>query len=72
MSWPKTGLRELIGLFIDDGSLAVAVVVWIAAAVLIFPALPIDQGGLAVILFAGIAAILVENVVRAARRRPPA
>jgi len=69
MTWILAAARELLGLFVDDGSLALAVLAWIAVAVLAFPALPIDGGWLAVALFVGIALILVENLLRAARRR---
>jgi TRAP-type C4-dicarboxylate transport system permease small subunit len=69
MKWILTAARELVGLFVDDGSLAVAVLAWVAVAALAFPALPIDRGWLAVALFAGIALILVENLLRAARSR---
>ena len=44
MKWLLAAARELVRLFVDDGSLAVA-------------------------LFAGIALILVENLLRAARSR---
>ena len=69
MTWILAAARELLGLFVDDGSLALAVLAWIAVAVLAFPALPIDGGWLAVALFVGIALILVENLLRAARQR---
>jgi len=38
--------------------------------VLAFPALPVDGSWLAIALFAGLALILVENLLRTARRRP--
>jgi len=69
MRWVTDAARELIGLFVDDGSLAVAVLAWVAVAVLVFPLLPVDGGWLAVALFLGLALILVENLLRAARRR---
>jgi len=69
MSWIAGAARELIGLFVEDGSLALAVLVWVAVAVLVFPVLPIDRGWLAIAVFAGLAVILVENLLRAARRR---
>jgi len=70
MGWVRAAIRELIALFVDDGSLAIAVLVWVAVVVLIFPAASLDRGWLAVLLFAGLALILLENVLRAARRRP--
>jgi membrane protein implicated in regulation of membrane protease activity len=71
MRWIADAARELLGLFVDDGSLAVAVLAWIAVAVLVFPRLPIGGGWLAVALFLGLALILAENLLRAARRRRP-
>ncbi|HUL06188.1 MAG TPA: hypothetical protein VLV76_07615 [Candidatus Acidoferrum sp.] len=69
MKWLADAGRELVGLFVDDGSLALAVLAWVAIAVLAFPVLPVDRGWLAVVLFAGLALILVENLLRTARRR---
>jgi len=63
-------LTELVGLFVDDGSLALALVLWCAAVgvmVLSASAVPIPLA--AVALLAGCVAILLVNVVRAARTR---
>jgi len=68
MKWISSAVRELVGLFVDDGSLALAVLIWIAVAALVFPALPIDRGWLATLLFVGLALILVENLLRSGRR----
>jgi len=60
--------RELAGLFIDDGllALAISVVVVFAALVAAFaPALPIAAG---IVLLAGCLGALFSNVVRAAKR----
>jgi hypothetical protein len=58
-------LRELAGLFIDDGSLALAtsvVVVFAALVAAIAPAAPIAA---AVVLLAGCPGVLLSNVMRA-------
>lgn len=68
MTWLKTAWSEFIGLFVDDGSLAVAVLAWLAAAWLLLPRLPLPPALLPVILFAGLALILVESALRGARR----
>ncbi len=70
MKWTLAAGRELIRMFVDDGSLAIAVLAWVATAVLVFPSLPIGRGWLAAALFTGLALILVENLLRAARCRP--
>ncbi len=66
MSVLRTALAELIGLFVDDGSLVVAILGWIGLyALAIHPLL----GGGAMVFAAGCLLILVENAVRSARRR---
>lgn len=66
-------LAEIVGLFVDDGSLALALVLWcggVGAAVLVVPGLPAPLAGAA--LLAGCVGILLANVVHAARKRRPA
>ena len=61
-------LRELAGLFVDDGSLAlaiVAVVVLAGISATLIPDLPLAAGG---ILLLGCLGVLFANVARAARR----
>lgn len=67
MSWLKTIWEELIGLFIDDISLAVALVVWLAAAgvVLQLKWIPTDLQG--PLLTLGLVVIFMENTLRRAR-----
>jgi hypothetical protein len=69
MRWIANAGRELLALFVDDGSLALAVLAWVAITVVAFPMLPVGRGWLAVVLFAGLALILIENLVRTARQR---
>lgn len=69
MSWLKGVARETVGLFVDDGSLAVAIIVWLGLAWLAEAALHVGGTWPGVLLFAGLAAILVENAWRRARRR---
>ncbi|GAC1346843.1 MAG: hypothetical protein NVSMB18_30160 [Acetobacteraceae bacterium] len=67
MSWVKTALSELLGLFVDDGSFALAIVGWLLVAGLVLPRLGLSAGWAGLILFAGLAAILVESALRRAR-----
>jgi len=62
-------LREVFGLFVDDGSLAIAILIWIGVVAFALPALGLPEVWRAIILFVGCIAILVENVARSARRR---
>ncbi len=64
----KTAWEEFIGLFIDDGSLAVGIIVWVAVVGFLFPRLSGSQQWGAPLLFVGLAVILVENVLRRARK----
>ncbi|WP_051212320.1 hypothetical protein [Rubritepida flocculans] len=63
-------LHEIVGLFVDDEALALALLLWcaaIGAAVLLLPGLPVPLA--AALLLAGCLAILLGTVARAARRR---
>ncbi len=68
MRWFKTVWSEFIGLFVDDGSLAVAVLVWVGASWLLLPRLGLPEGWPAPILFIGLALILIESALRRARQ----
>jgi uncharacterized protein (DUF58 family) len=59
--------QALISLFVDDGSLAVIVLVWIAICGVALP----DRAGAwqGPVLFIGLGLILMENTLRASRRR---
>jgi hypothetical protein len=61
--------REIVGLFIDDGSLAIAILVWVAIVALLLPALGLPEVWRAIFLFVGCVVILIENVARSVRRR---
>lgn len=65
----KSILHEIYGLFVDDGFLALAILLWLAALRLLLPYLP-PQAQLyaAPILFSGLALILLASTLRYARR----
>ena len=70
MTWLKTAVGEIWGLFVDDGLLAVLAVVWLIFAGLAFHNIR-GLGGTtwaAPLFFVGLAAILVISVVRTAQR----
>ncbi len=70
MPFLKAIWSEFIGLFVDDGSLAVAVLAWLGAAWLLLPHLPLPPALPPLLLFAGFALILIESALRRARQRP--
>ena len=57
-------MRELIGLFVDDGALVVLTLVWLAVSWWVLPLLA-GPVACAVLLFAGLAAALGFSVLRA-------
>ncbi len=63
--------RKVFGLFVDDGSLALSILVWIFALHVVAPIVFIEQTWAAPVLFLGCAGILIENVLRAARQPLP-
>lgn len=67
MAFLLSVLKELYGLFVDDGSLAIAVLGWVAICALIAAA-GLAAALLGPLLFAGLAALMIENVLRRARK----
>lgn len=69
MGWLKTAGQELVSVFVDDGRFALAIVVWLIVLGLGLPHVPLTAAWHGVLLFGGLAAILVESALRKARRR---
>ncbi len=67
MTWIKTILREIFGLFVDDGAFALAILIWLSFMHWTASHLQISPATSAVILFAGLALILIESTLRYAR-----
>ncbi len=68
MGWMRTVAREVLGLFVDDGSFALAILLWLG--VMRFTASHLRPGVLGgVILAAGLLLILLENLVRSSRKK---
>ena len=62
-------LKEALGLFVDDGSLALALILWVAIAGFGLPPMPLPPAWDAPLLFVGCVLILVVTVIRSARGR---
>jgi len=60
--------REIAGLFIDDGSLALVLLVWMVGGTIALRFLHAGHWG-GPVLALGLAALLMENVLRSSRRR---
>jgi hypothetical protein len=72
MNGLRTIFREIFGLFVDDGSFALLILAWLGLTTLLLPHLgwapiwmPKRRG---VILFVGLAAILMGSAIRYAHR----
>lgn len=68
MNWLKTSIQEVIGLFIDDGSFALAIVVWVGLVGLLSWQVASARPWCGAALFAGLAVILAESALRRARK----
>jgi hypothetical protein len=68
MRWLKAATGEIYGLFVDDGHLALAIAVWILLIWLAVRLLPTLAAWGGIVFFIGLAAILLVNAMRSARR----
>jgi len=68
MRWLRTLVTEIFGLFVDDGSFALAILIWLGAVWLARSRLALHPVWGAVALFTGLAAILVGSALRRSGR----
>lgn len=69
MSWIKTISLEILGLFVDDVTFALAILAWVALSLFFLPHLGLTSPWQAIILFLGLAAILLESTLRYSRKK---
>jgi hypothetical protein len=69
MNWLKTILREIFGLFVDDASFALAILLWLVVVRTLTPHMGIPARWSGIILFTGLALILAESTTRYAKRQ---
>ena len=69
MPWLKSIAREVFGLFVDDGSFAIAILVCFALSVFVLPRIAATAHWTGPALFAGLALILIESALTFSRRR---
>jgi len=62
-----TAVQEVYGLFVEDGSLAMMLLLWIAVVAFVFPRWPGGMAWHAPLFCLGVLMILLENVWRSAR-----
>jgi hypothetical protein len=71
MNWLKTILNEIFGLFVDDATFALAILLWLVLVKVLTSHLGIPTSWSGIILFAGLALILAESTTRYAKPRNP-
>lgn len=69
MTWIRNILREIFGLFVDDGAFALAILIWIGIVHGAAPYIRLSSATIAIILFVGLALILLESTTRYVRRK---
>ena len=65
----KTILREILGLFMDDGSFAFSILAWVSVVVFLLPHFGLALPWRGAVLFGGLAVILFSSAVRFSRQR---
>ena len=68
MNWFGTVVQEIFGLFVDDGSFALAILAWLVVCGLTFSHFHLASRWSGLILFVGLSLILVESATRSTRR----
>ena len=64
----RTALGSLWGLFVEDASLTLGILVWLMVAAFVLPALGLRDAWGELLLFVLLALVLLENVRRSAQR----
>jgi len=68
VEWIKAIAREVIGLFVDDGSFAAAIVIWLGVVWLLSHRIPGIMAWSGIILFAGLGLILLWSTRQRSRQ----
>ncbi len=68
MRWVSSIAQEILGLFVEDGSFAIAIAIWLLLTLALFPRLIALASWGAPVLFAGLAAVLAKSVLNYSRK----
>lgn len=68
MRWLKTIVDELFGLFVDDGSFAIAIIAWVGISWFLSVHILANAHWSGLVLFGGLILILIESTMRRARQ----
>lgn len=69
MSWIRSILWEIFGLFVDDGSFALMIVAWLGLTAFLLPHLAWAPQWRGPIFFLGLATILLASSIRYSRKK---
>ncbi|HXM17760.1 MAG TPA: hypothetical protein VN934_03010 [Candidatus Tumulicola sp.] len=64
MTWLASGLKQVYGLFVDDGWLSLAVCIWLLIAWFVLPHFVTSASTRPIVLFVGLALLLADSVRR--------
>ena len=64
MTWLASALRQVYGLFVDDGALSLAICIWLLIAWFALPYVVASESGRSIVLFIGLAVLLADSVRR--------
>lgn len=67
MNWLRAIFREIFGLFVDDGSFALMILLWLGLTTFLLPRLEWMPRWRGMIMFAGLALILIGSATRYSR-----
>lgn len=68
MRWLLSGLKQIYGLFVDDGALSLAICIWLLVVWFALPHVVVSATTRPIVLFIGLAILLVDSVRRGSRR----
>jgi len=64
MTWLMNGLKQVYGLFVEDGALSLAICVWLLIVWFALPHVVASDTIRPIVLFVGLAVLLVDSVRR--------
>jgi hypothetical protein len=64
MTWFGSVLKQIYGLFVDDGLLSLAICVWLPIVWFVLPHVVASETVRPIVLFAGLALLLLDSVRR--------
>jgi hypothetical protein len=69
MTWLMNGLKQVYGLFVEDGALSLAICVWVLIVWFVLPHIVANDSIRPIILFIVLAVLLVDSVRRGSALR---